>query len=364
MMSKMNNTTNKAKPLPNPTLSQQLILHTSFLMFATFYVTDKELVRYTPTFLLFKYFFLPTYLFMIYLSLWKDVYITFLGVVRMKKWILPVALTASLVGLTACSDSGDETTVVETKVGNITKEEFYDAMKDTAGSQVLQNLVYEKVLSDKYETTDEELDKELESFKEQVGDQYDLYVAQYGNEAALKDALKLNLLQKKALTEDIEVTDEEIKEYYDNLGQVQARHILVEDEATAKEVKKKLDEGADFAELATEYSKDEGSAANGGDLGWFGKGDMVPEFEKAAFSLKKGEISDPVKSEHGYHIIEVTDVEEVEPLEEIKDEVTFEVKASKIDPATAQKVLDKAVKDADVKINDKDLKDIFKTDSE
>ena len=78
----------------------------------------------------------------------------------MKKWILPVALTASLVGLAACSNSGDEA-VVETKVGNVTKEEFYDAMKDVAGSQVLQNLVYEKVLSDKYKITDEELDEEV-----------------------------------------------------------------------------------------------------------------------------------------------------------------------------------------------------------
>ena len=280
----------------------------------------------------------------------------------MKKWILPVALTASLVGLAACSNSGDEA-VVETKVGNVTKEEFYDAMKDVAGSQVLQNLVYEKVLSDKYKTTDEELDKELESFKEQTGDQYNLYVAQYGDEDALKEALKLNLLQKKALTEDIEVTDEEVQTYYDTLGKVEARHILVKDEATANEVKKKLDEGADFAELAKEYSTDEGSAANGGDLGFFGKGEMVPEFEKAAFSMKKGEISAPVKSEFGYHIIEVTDIEKPKPLEEIKDEVTFEVKASKIDPAKAQETLDKLVKDADVKVKDEEFKDLFKTTS-
>ena len=280
----------------------------------------------------------------------------------MKKWILPVALTASLVGLAACSNSGDEA-VVETKAGNITKEEFYDAMKDVAGSQVLQNLVYEKVLSEKYKTTDEELDKELESFKEQTGDQYNLYVAQYGDEEALKEALKLNLLQKKALTEDIEVTDEEIQTYYDTLGKVEARHILVADEATANEVKKKLDEGADFAELAKEYSTDEGSAANGGDLGFFGKGEMVPEFEKAAFSMKKGEISAPIKSEFGYHIIEVTDIEKPKPLEEIKDEVTFEVKASKIDSAKAQETLDKFVKDADVKVKDEEFKDLFKTTS-
>ncbi|MGM9927190.1 MAG: peptidylprolyl isomerase [Bacillus sp. (in: firmicutes)] len=281
----------------------------------------------------------------------------------MKKWILPVALTASLIGLTACSNSGDESAIAETKAGDITKEEFYEAMKDMAGSQVLQNLVYEKVLSDKYETTDKELDKELEDFKEQVGDQYELYVAQYGDEEGLKDALKLNLLQKKALTKDIEVTDEELKEYYDSLPTIKASHILVEDEATAKEVKKKLDEGADFAELATEYSTDEASAANGGDLDWFGKGSMVAEFEEVAFSLDKGEISDPVKSEFGYHIIQVTDKKELEPFEDMKDEITFEVKVSKIDSATAQELLNKEVEDADVKINDKDLENIFSTKS-
>jgi parvulin-like peptidyl-prolyl isomerase len=72
-----------------------------------------------------------------------------------------------------------------------------------------------------------------------------------------------------------------------------------------QDIKKKLENGEDFAELAKKYSDDPGSKNKGGDLGFFTKGRMVPEFESAAFSLKPGELSDPVKTDFGYHLIEV-----------------------------------------------------------
>jgi peptidyl-prolyl cis-trans isomerase C len=105
--------------------------------------------------------------------------------------------------------------------------------------------------------------------------------------------------------------DEAMKKVYEEASkqitgeeEVHARHILVETEDDAKAVKAELDKGADFAELAKKKSKDPG-ASDGGDLGFFTKDQMVPEFSQAAFSLEPGKISDPIKSQFGWHIIKV-----------------------------------------------------------
>jgi len=87
--------------------------------------------------------------------------------------------------------------------------------------------------------------------------------------------------------------------------QIWARHILVQDEETAKQVIERLNNGEDFGTLAMELSEDTGSGAQGGDLGWFGKGRMVPAFETAAYDLQVGEISEPVQSNFGWHIIQL-----------------------------------------------------------
>ena len=104
--------------------------------------------------------------------------------------------------------------------------------------------------------------------------------------------------------------------------EVKARHILVPTENEAKDVLKRVRGGEDFAKVATEVSKDPGS--EGGDLGWFTKDKMVPEFAEAAFKMEKNKISDPVKSQFGWHIIKVEDtrVKEFPPFDAVKDQVS------------------------------------------
>jgi len=129
-------------------------------------------------------------------------------------------------------------------------------------------------------------------------------------------------------------TDAELHAAYDakvaaakGQEEVKARHILVSSEEEAKKIKAQLNKGADFDKLAKEKSNDKGSGSNGGELGWFTKDKMVPEFADAAFKLKKGEVSDPVKSEFGWHIIKVEDRRPVQlpSFDEMKDSLKGEL---------------------------------------
>jgi peptidyl-prolyl cis-trans isomerase C len=124
-------------------------------------------------------------------------------------------------------------------------------------------------------------------------------------------------------------SEAEMKKLYDDSvkkmtpeQEVHARHILVESEEKAKEVIAKLKAGGDFTALAKEFSKDAG-ASEGGDLGFFAKDQMVPEFAEAAFKLGKGELSAPVKTQFGWHVIKVEDKRErpVPAYEQIKDQI-------------------------------------------
>lgn len=284
----------------------------------------------------------------------------------MKKWLLPLTLATGVLTLAACNGSENSEVIVESTAGNITKDELYEEMKTQVGQAALQQLLYRKVLSEKYEVTDEELDKKVNEMKEQYGDNFELVLQQnqLKDEAALRDLLKDQLLIEKAALKDVKVTEEEVKTKYDEYQpEIRASHILVEDEAKAKEIKAKLDAGEDFAELAKENSTDPGSAANGGDLDFFGQGAMVPEFEEAAYALEVGEISDPVQSQHGWHIIKVTEKKEKEPLEEMREDLEYEIKMSKVDTAKLQETLQQELKDAKVKVKDKDLEGVMQTES-
>ncbi len=276
--------------------------------------------------------------------------------------MLSIGLTAGLISLSACNNAGgaDSEAIVESKAGDITKEQFYNKMKEQYGDQVLNQMIDEMVLEDKYKVTDKEIEKETDKIKEELGgeDAFKQALEQNGlsDEKQLKERIKSMLLNEKAATEGVKVSEDEMKKTFEEKykTEVKASHILVEDEKTAKEVQKKLNEGGDFAKLAEEYSKDPGSKSKGGDLGFFGKGAMVPEFDKVAFTLEKGKTSELVKSDYGYHIIKVTDKRE-NKFEDKKEQIEQELKQQKAKPIT--EILESLKKKADVKVKDKELKE-------
>ncbi|MDH4231075.1 MAG: peptidylprolyl isomerase [Nitrospirota bacterium] len=157
----------------------------------------------------------------------------------------------------------------------------------------------------------------------------------------LEEFRKLTLVSElfeKEIMSKAKVSDQEVKEYYEKnkedfapTTQIRASHILVKTEDEAKKVLERLKKGEKFGDIARAVSIDKGSAKNGGDLGPFSKGQMVPEFERAAANLNVGEISMPVKTQFGYHIIKVTDRKKgaVIEFEKIKDMISQRLSGEK-----------------------------------
>ena len=145
----------------------------------------------------------------------------------------------------------------------------------------------------------------------------------------IKDQLLIESLLKKKLIADAKGTDEELKAYYDahkeefkKDGEIDTRHVVVKTEDEAKQILAKAQKGEDFAELARKYSLDPNAKASGGDIGYHPKGTLVPEYEAAAFKLKKvGQISGVVKTQFGYHVIKLEGMKPSTyvPFEEVKD---------------------------------------------
>lgn len=287
----------------------------------------------------------------------------------MKKTALSLTIAASVLALSACGNSGDEK-VLTSKVGDVTKDQLYAELKSTAGEQALQLMMIEKVLEDKYKVSEKEVKAKFDEQKAQItagGQDFKTALASQGmNEDTFKRYTKLNLLQEKAQTDGVKISDEEIKKNYDRQKtSLKASHILVADEAAAKKIEKQLKEDPKkFAAIAKKQSTDQASAAKGGELGWFGPNEMVEEFTNAAYDMKKGEISKPIKSSFGYHIIKLEDTKKVEvkkSFEDSKESIKNDllVKKAKTEDPTGAKVQEKVaklMKDAKIEIEDKDLK--------
>lgn len=277
-----------------------------------------------------------------------------------KKLLLSLVMLMAIVGLAACGGGG---AVVKSDQGDVTKDELYDALKDKDGEQVLQLLTFNKILDDKYKVSDKEVDKKYNAAKAQYGEQFASALQQANlTEKMYKLSLKNELLRQKATKAYIKVTDKKLQDYYKTWQpKITVSHILVADKKTADKVEQELKDGKKFADLAKKYSTDTASKTKGGKLDAFGTGQMDPAFEKAAYALKeKGDISKPVKSQFGYHVIQLDEPAKKATFEKDKAQVKKDYIDSQMNNAeVVQAALKKEFKDANVKVEDKDLKDAF-----
>jgi len=244
-------------------------------------------------------------------------------------------------------------------------------------SQIIQMTIDEQ----KLEVTDAEVEEELTRMKSSFPDpkMFDQFMAQTGQSMEeVRMDVKQQVGLKKILAKDgdIAVTDADVKKFYDDNPekfeqpeQVKASHILIKVDAKASEddikgAEKKVKEieakakakGADFAALAKEFSEGP-SKTNGGDLGFFTRRKMVKPFSDAAFKMKVGDISKPVRTQFGYHIIKVTEKKEAEKraFDEVKDQIRSSIENKKL-RESMNTFLTKAKKDKNVEFKEDNIK--------
>lgn len=231
----------------------------------------------------------------------------------------------------------------------ITETELYDRLVAQTGTTALDEMITEKLVSQaaadaKITVTQEEIDKQVGKLREAYGGEEKLQetlTSQGMTMERLTDILKLNLQVTKILTADTPLTDADLQAYYDanaasfDKREVHARQILVATLDEAKAVKAELDGGADFATVAKAKSTDTVTKDVGGDMGFIGRTDMSATFSDAAFNLEVNQISEPVQTENGYHVIQV--------LEKKGEAPTFaSVKEDVRDAMVQQQVQEKA----------------------
>src|SRR5437899_3504731 len=217
----------------------------------------------------------------------------------------------------------------------------------------------------------DDLRKGLHSTEQELKAFYESHKTSYANSVPEKRKVKYAVIDTGKTAADVQVTPEDLRAYYDQQReqyrvpeQVKVSHIWIKmplpgpdgkiDDKKAAEAQHRADDllkqlkgGAKFEDVAKKYSEDPGSANVGGSLGWIGKGQLAPEFEKVAFSLPKGQMSDVVKSVDGFHIVRVDDKQEahVKPLDEVRSEIEPVLKHQKAQQI-AQKRADALLKQA------------------
>lgn len=276
--------------------------------------------------------------------------------------------------------------VVSVDGKTITANDLYKELKKQSGQSVAINLIDDYILGKEYKTTDDmkkSAQATIDNYKSTYGDSYEQFLQYNGiaNDAELKDLLIKNSKLTKVTEDYIKdtLTEKEMKKYYDEkiFGDIEAKHILVssetDDDATdeekeakdkeakakAEEIIEKLKNGEDFSKLAKEYSDDEGSKENGGDLGYFNTGDMVEEFETAAYNLDvNAYTTEPVKTTYGYHIIMKTGQKDKPSYKKSKDTIKEKLVEEKKeeDSTISVKAMVALRKKYNIKIKDKTVK--------
>ena len=309
-----------------------------------------------------------------------------------------VKITASALAIcifvTGCGNNAelkDNNTVVKTDEGKITADELYKNLRDKYGINVLIDMIDHQLFDEKYktdETETETINAQIEQMKSQYNNNEEAFKAaltQYlgvEDEDELRDLLSLEYKRNLAIEEHVQdsVTDDEIQKYYDDevIGDIKVRHILIKPETTddmsteekteaeekakkeAEDLIKQLDDGANFEELAKEYSDDTGSASDGGLIDYFNKDDNMDEaFLNASIDLKKGKYTEePVQSSFGYHIILKLDQKKKPKLDKVKNDIRETLAEEKLneDAALRYNALIEIREEAGIKFNDDSLK--------
>ena len=313
----------------------------------------------------------------------------------MKKIVKVMAsLLAVCLFVTGCGNNAelkDNNTVVKTDEGKITADKLYESLRDKYGISILVDMIDHQLFDEKYktdETEEETINSQIEQMKSQYNNDEEAFkaaITQYlgvEDEDELRDMLSLEYKRNLAIEEYVKnsITDDEIQKYYDDevIGDIKVRHILIkpdtnddmsteekteaEDKAKkeAEDLIKKLDDGADFKELAKEYSDDTGSASDGGLIDYFNKDDNMDEaFLNASIDLEEGKYTkEPVKSSFGYHIILKLDQKKKPKLNKVKDEIRKTLADNKLneDATLRYNALIEIREEAGIKFNDDSLK--------
>lgn len=273
-----------------------------------------------------------------------------------------LALSTLVTGCGKKAELDDNKTAVSLDDIKITATDYYNEIKKSNISKLI-DMIDHQLFDEKYPKTDEEdqtVEEQISQMKETYGSNDSMFLSviqqYYGvnSEEELEEMLRLEYKRNEAVEDYVEdnLSDDEIQEYYDEntIGDIKASHILItpdvdsnatddeqekaEEEAKkqAEKIIKKLEDGEDFADLAKEYSDDEATAEDGGDLGYFNTDDMDENFIEAVKELDNDEYTkEPVKTQYGYHIILKVDQKDKPKLKEVKDEIKTTLANNKLD---------------------------------